>query len=467
MMNRFVILIFILLITFPACSGQVREGQAKSGDAFLEPDNGYIILLGSRMDSFTLKWGAKYESLTLLAGGEVKTYESLRDPAISSNGHLVGINDPSKTVVYFHDEESPYKFTAAEGDNSINGGVGISNSGKRVYQIGVTPEDVDSVKRYAVQLVEFDTDHKRIVDRKTLWEYSAERFENDKVGIASSLSLPLKVSQNGKMVYFRSVEIDDDKRANGKISSGENPYDSPVDRLVGSNSYVYNRDDDNYQLCLGFADTGYSRLFQWDVSRNGRVTIFSGSNNGLGSLLVVKDPGNQPEKIPRDYEKGRIDYAQLSPEGSCVGYISGYSCTWNDVIIYSLISKRKDVLMRLVQVYHAAWSDDLKYVAYVSHRFKSSIKYRTKATELEQLDAWYLHLVNVETLEDTVIYVCYGEEQFYILDIVAESEEFEDKTKSKPRVSSQGEGKSGGAGDGFGKRKKKYGTAEGPSISSK
>lgn len=469
MTNRTAIFLIILLLAITGCSKEAGEKSSQSGDALLKPDNGYIILLGTGMDTSSPVGNVEYESLTLIAGGQTRKFGGLKGPVISSNGHLVGINKSDETAVYYRDEESPYKFVAVEGEdkNSINGGIGISNSGKRVYRLGIEPVELDGEKYYAVRLVEFDTDHRRVQYRRTICKYSAERFEKDRMGITYSLMSPLIVSQNGETVYITSVEIDDKKRENDGVPPDWTPYKAPANLGIGVNSYVYNRKNEDFDLCLGFAENGYSEMHQIDVSRNGRVTLFTARKpGGPTSLVVMKDPAKPPQVIAVG-DLGGIHSPRLSPVGSHVGYFTDALDTVKNAVIISSISKRKDIRLRIDRVDQVFWTDDLKYVAYVSHTFKSSIVKEGKTSEPLQGDAWYLHFVNIETLDDTVIYVSYGEDPPKIIDIVAESDEFKDKTKSKPRFPPQEGGKGGGAGDGVGKGKKKYGTAEGPSISAK
>jgi hypothetical protein len=113
------------------------------------------------------------------------------------------------------------------------------------------------------------------------------------------------------------------------------------------------------------------------------------------------------------------------------------------------------------------WTDNLTHVAYISWSLKSSIVEDGRRLEPQPATAWYLHLVDVETREDKVIYVSYDGNPPCVLDIVAESDEYKDRSKTKPPVRAPGATPGSGGKPYPGSDSTQYGTGDGTSVSSK
>ena len=164
-------------------------------------------------------------------------------------------------------------------------------------------------------------------------------------------------------------------------------------------------------------------------------------------------------------------HPRLSPEGSRVGLFREAEGTTADVIeavIVSVISTRQTVRLMLHDVYDVCWSDDLNYVAYVSNSFRTSIIKFGITQDYIPGNIWYLHLVEVDGFQDSVIYSSGNPMPFSIVDILLESEEMIDKSKLKPRVTAPGEeGTDGGSGHSKRGEGRGIDPESGPSISAK
>ena len=450
MLHRTLILIVFLLLVLPACSNQDAKKPGLSGEALLKPDTGLVILLRDEPDSNITPTDDDIHELTLIAGGAVEHFTGIQNPAISRNGNLIGQTEDGKTVIRFFDGgEHTFKSTILDTVIPANSGFGISPSGKKAYRIGMEfTEDKDALP---VFLYEFNNEKKRPGDKRILMQMNPLDFESDKQNMADGLSSPLIAAEKGTSVFYRKAKP-----------------------LSKAKEYDYHRIDLNSgdsELWLEY-DTGqYSDIHLLDCSYDGNSSLHSAvTTNGELELMVKTNPDDPPKTII-EYKPGGIMHPRLSPEGSRVGLFrkaDGGTGNIIEAVIVSVISTRQDVRLMLHDAHDFYWSDDLNYVAYVSNSFRTSVIESGKTRTIQPGEQWYLHLVEIDGFNDSVIYSSGKPEPFSILDILLESEEMKDKSKLKPRVTAPGEeGTDGGSsysnrGEGEG-----FDPESGPSISAK
>ncbi len=450
MLHRILIPIIILLLTCTACSKENVDKSASSGETLLKPDNGLVILLSNEPGSDIAPTDNNIHELTLIAGGVVEHFTGIQNPAISRSGHLIGQTEDGKTVIMFFDGgEHTFKTTLLDIGIPANIGFGISPSGKRAYRIGMEfTEDKDPL---SVFLFEFNNGKKRPGDKRELMQMNPSDFKSDKQNIAAGFSSPLIVAEKGTSVFYRKVRP-----------------------LSKAREYDYHRIDLNSGESESWIECDveqYSDIRLIDCSYDGNSTLHTAvMTNGEVELMVKSNPDDPPKTIIK-YKPGGIMHPRLSPEGSRVGFFREAEGTTADVIeavIIPVISTRQTVRLMLHDVHDFYWSDDLKHVAYVSNSFRTSVIESGKTRTIQPGEQWYLHLVDIEELNDVVVYSSGKSEPFSIVDILIESEEMEDKSKLKPRVTASGEeGTKGGSGHSKRREGKSIDPKSGPSISAK
>lgn len=450
MLHRTLILIIILLLICMACSNENVDKQASSGEALLKPDNGLVILLREGPDSNVTPTDDNIHDLILIAGGAVEHFTGIQNPAIGRNGHLIGQTEDGKTIIRFFDGgEHTFKTTLLDTGIPANIGFGISPSGKKAYKIGM--EFTEDKEPLSVFLFEFNNKKKRPGDNLILLKMNPLDFESDKQYIAAGFSFPLIVAEKGTSVFYRKARP-----------------------LSKAKEYDYHRIDLNSGESEPWLECDveqYSDIRLIDCSYDGNSTLHTAvMSNGEVELMVKTNPADPPETIV-EYKPGGIMRPRLSPEGSRVGCFrkaDGETGGVIEAVIVPVISTRQTVRLKLLDVHDFCWSDDLKHVAYVSNSFRTSVIESGKIRTIQPGEQWYLHLVDIEELNDIVVYSSGKPGPFSIVDILIESKEMEDKSKLKPRVTASGEeGTKGGSGHSKRGEGKGFDPRSGPSISTK
>jgi len=473
MLHRILILTTILLLFCTACSQEKGDKSAPSGEVLLQPDNGFVILLREGRQPDASASDHFKRGLVLIAGGAIMHYPPMEEPMISRNGHMVGCTVEGETVISFFDGGT-YTFENTKLDDLIspNHGFGISRTGKKAFKLGMgLSEDEDN---YVAYLYVFDTKKRRPDDKIIVMNIDPLDFDEE--DISRGFSAPLIMAEKGSSIFYRRVQHDRDE-----VNTDEKGPDSAArDILPVTDLFPQKPANDYYRYDTGTCESVPS--FAADVKKHTDLRMIGCTYDGLKVLCrMTRMQGGEHVLVVRDESKDSyVDIAKgaphlihprISPEGSRVGYFRETVRMNNfavEAVIVPVISGRADVHMELVNVREACWSDDLKYIAYVSNSFRSSIIKPGEEFKLVEGDMWYLHLVDVEKKEDSVIYSNSYPQPFSIVDILIESEEMIDKSKLKPRVTAPGEEGSNG-GSGYSKRGEGEGfdPKSGPSITAK
>jgi hypothetical protein len=438
MSRRLLWLAITLALLGPACSKSQPETAKKTAESLLQPDTGYVFLLEEMPAAHASQTGTNHEPLILIAGRSIRRFSRLDSPATSRMGHLVGLNDAGEVAVYCRDSESPFTFCASTDHfiESFNCGIGISPSGKKAFQIAVGTASTDDETICIARLVEFDTDHRRVMNETSLFEISAEYFEVDKHKIIAGLSSPLTISENGTRIYFQSTEID--AAPSTSAATGADMVSISAPAPIGAEYDYYRYDSEKNETRLWFDPPahGYSSIEQVDTSRDGNTILYLASEfDGTGTLLIIDDPDEPPNAVVEN-ETGTILRPRISDEGARVAYFHeppGAAPT--QAMVVQVNSKYRGSKLKLDNVSDFCWSDDLKSVAYISNSFRSSLVGDGNVPAYQPGDQWYLHLVEIGSLDDVVVFGGTTGRRLRIIDVVAAAQELLDESDDSSGIS--------------------------------
>jgi hypothetical protein len=437
MFHRTILLILLITPIALACSKQVEREHIPSGEALLEPDTGYVVLLEAKIETVDPLEEPVPPGFILINNGNVTHFDEMNSPAISRYGHFVAVNKKGEIELHYPDEEQYYILNTPTGEKSevFSGGFGIAPNGSSIYRVAINKVTDDGETGYRGSIVEFNLGIRRDTGFTTLFELEEEQYELEKEAILSTLSLPLHLSGSGASVFYPMIEFGDYEPAPEKFIGGTVPISAYKPAGIPFDYYIFQRGDDACELWFKSSNSFYSTIRQIGSSAKGDRTLFMADRpDGQKDLLLQREPGGEPEVILT----GQLDelmHPRLPREGSRIGFFHRDSVEDGSVtkaVEKHLKSGRESVTLALKNALDFRWSDELKAVAYLSNSFRSSIITGDKDPKIFKGDICYLHLVNLLDRDDKVIFSGAEGKALRIVDILAAPDKFEQSSDNKP-----------------------------------
>ncbi len=437
MHRSFIWLSIICVLCFVSCSKSAApRDQDASASAVLNSDSGYIFLL-EEPASPPGPAQAQLENniYTVIAGADIEKYSAYRSGCISRYDDFAALTADNEARVVHPGDGMTYTFSASDGSADTRLHFGMSKSGTDIYHLGIVPGDAEGDAAFHVRLAHFDAVANRVIEEIDLVSFDADTFLANRELIDSALSEPVYVSANGSTVIVRATRSDMTEDASGAALElvSEGMLNSLSGRCV---YYRYDFSDNSVEPWLN-PSAGFPSLSQVGISDNGARSLFTAGSYDGDELLILYDDEDDEPVIVIESEPGGIFRPRLSPEGSRVGYFREPVNSDERIIeavMVPMFSKSRHVYLRLAGVDDYCWTDDLKRVAYISHAFGSSLVIDNKIPRLTSSGRIYLHLVDIDTLDDKVIFGGSTGEALRITDVLAEGEDFKSDDSPEGRV---------------------------------
>lgn len=440
MSGRLLVIIFLLLPITLACSVADKLAGIPQGEAVLEPDCGYVFLLEEQSLDESAPGGGPVTEHILIHGGKARHFADKRSPSISRDGHFAACDNFSQIVLFYPGEADHFtmKLSDDERQGFLIGGFGLSPSGKRLYRAMINQVRAGDGSLFRGELIEFNLDYKRDTAITTFFETDYRTFDRSPQPYTQGISLPLIISESGSRVIFRSLDIagepdsdllaEDEGWPEGVMSYSYTgpPYDF----------FIFDKDGGISHMLYQSSKSGYSDFkFAATSARGDKVLYFAGLPDGSTEILLQKNIESPPEVVVTG-KSGEVRNPRLSREGGSLAYFRkkrAPDVDTTDAVVMHITSRREDVPVRLGDISDAYWSDELKVIAYISNSNRSSVILAGKP-KLTGDGAYYLHLVDVETRKDTVVYCGRDGYKLVLIEVLAVAQGFGDESEGGPEA---------------------------------